>query len=73
MWSVKLGILVVLSGLVPEVFLSWHFAWRDGRGASGESEVGEDFHHNFLFDDSRDGSHIAAALVTVTHVEGEDS
>ena len=49
----------------------WDFTWRDGRSTRGKPEVSENFHHNFLFDDNRDGSHFTAAEITVTHVEGE--
>ena len=57
--------------MVPELLLSWDFAWRDGRSAGGKPEVSEDFHHNFLFDDSGDSSHVASAIIAVIHIEGE--
>ena len=71
--SVKLGVLVVLRRLVPEVFLPWDSTWADGRSASGKSEVSENFHDHFLFDDSGDGFHFTWAEFTTSHVESEDA
>lgn len=71
--SVKLRELVVPRRLVPEVFLSWDFAWRDGRSAGWESEVSENFHDHLVFNDSGDGFHFTAAVMAVIHIESENS
>jgi hypothetical protein len=70
---VKLGVVPVVRTLIPESLLATNPGCGNGRSTCRESQVGEDFFNNFLFKDSRDGLHLAAAKFTVIHVEREYS
>ena len=70
---VNLRVVTVVRSLIPETLLARDTGRGNGWSACRESQVGENFLNNFLFENCRDGLHLAAAEFASFHVEREYS